>query len=591
MTQIRRSQFITTYGPGAILEGPHGPRIIPSLEHAGLFRSLSPTDLEITDRRLSQALLNGAGIVRLPSNAELGSPEGENIYWTKPFPQWSLCTRHSILYIGKTCPQCFNESGEQPSWDKANREAVRFVRACPAGHLDDVDWVYVAHSNSPNKKCQPSWLRWKSSGGALRYIDIECPNCGAAINLGLAYAREWPCSGRYPEREGNYYPNRPGDCDQNARIIQRGASNLRITEIVSSLTIPESDTRLHRYLEMTPIFVMLRFKEFSSKAEFLEGLRQLQKDRKIQKTILDEIERFDEETILKAIRDVLADLPKDPFRFRNQELAALQNAATNGRTLPPTSPGYPPQFEVIRDAVRYIQMNSGHILRITPINRLRVVMVQKGYRRVPAGSIHDSDLVDVSFQHYGRHWYPGTELFGEGIFIDIPDVRLNVQGQQAEKWLRAWRFPEEYHPRMIFNFDRYQFHPVFIWWHTFSHRLINALAVDSGYSSAAIRERVYIDVDEKTGQAHGGILLYTSQPGGDGTLGGLIALVPEFERVLQRALYNLDACSNDPLCGEEEFGPGKYNGAACYACTLVSETSCEHRNMGLDRNLLLENLP
>lgn len=591
MTQIRRSQFITTYGPGAILEGPHGPRIIPSLEHSGLFRSSAPMDFEITDRRLSNALLNGAGIVRLPSNAELGKPEGENIYWTKPFPRWSLCTRHSILYTGKTCPQCFNESGEQTSWDKANREAVRFVRACPAGHLDDVDWVYITHSNLTDNNCRPSWLRWKSTGSALRYIDIECPDCGASINLGLAYGREWPCSGRFPEREGNYYPNRPGDCDQKARIIQRGASNLRITEIVSSLTIPESDTRLHRYLEMYPVYDIVLDNPPASKVSFLERLQKLVERNRLQNTILNEIARFDEDTLMKAVKDVMQDVPSDPYLLRTQELAALKDAATNGRTLSPTSPGYPPQFEVIRDAVRHIPMSAGHTLRITPVNRLRVVMVQRGYRRVPAGNFHDSALVDVSFQHNGRSWYPGTELSGEGIFIDVPDDSLNIKEKQAERWLRAWHHPEEYHPRLAFNFDHHQFHPVFVWWHTFSHRLINALAVDSGYSSAAIRERVYIDVDEKTGNAHGGVLLYTSQPGGDGTLGGLIALVPEFERVLQRALYNLDACSNDPLCGEEEFGPGKYNGAACYACALVSETSCEHRNMGLDRNLLLENMP
>lgn len=592
MTQIRRSQFITTYGPGAILEGPHGPRIIPSLEHSGLFRNHSPADFEITDRRLSNALLDGAGIVRLPSNAELGKPESDNIYWTKPFPQWSLCPRHNILYRGKNCPQCKKEH-EETTWDKANREAVRFVLACPAGHLDDVDWIHIVHSKSPNKNCRPSWLRWKSSGGALRYIDIECPVCGASINLGLAYGREWACSGRFPEREPerSYVPLRPRDCDKGARIIQRGASNLRITEIVSSLTIPESDTRLHRYLEMYPIYDIIIDNPPVSRASFLKRLHKLVERGRLKETVLNEIERFDEKTFMKAVQDVLQDLPSDPYVLRNQELAALKHAAENGRTLPPTSPGYPPQFEVIREHVRTIQTPGGRNLRITPVNRLRVVMVQKGYRRVPAGNINQSDLVDVSFQYQGRSWYPGTELFGEGIFIDIPDDNLSVQGHHAEQWLKAWRNPGDYLPRILYNFDNYQFHPVFVWWHTLSHRFINALAVDSGYSSAAIRERVYIEVNEETGNARGGVLLYTAQPGGDGTLGGLIALVPEFERVLQRALYNLDACSNDPLCGEEEFGPGKYNGAACYACALISETSCEHRNMSLDRNLLLENMP
>ena len=94
----------------------------------------------------------------------------------------------------------------------------------------------------------------------------------------------------------------------------------------------------------------------------------------------------------------------------------------------------------------------------------------------------------------------------------------------------------------------------------------------------------------RPGMRREGVLLYTAQPGGDGTLGGLIALVPQFERVLSVALRELDSCSNDPLCGEEVFNAGRYNGPACYSCALISETSCEHRNMKLDRRLLLDNL-
>jgi hypothetical protein len=75
--------------------------------------------------------------------------------------------------------------------------------------------------------------------------------------------------------------------------------------------------------------------------------------------------------------------------------------------------------------------------------------------------------------------------------------------------------------------------------------------VDSGYSSAAIRERVYTYTENN--KTVGGLLLYTAQSGGDGTLGGLIGLVPHFERILKSALRNVDACSNDPICIEEEL--------------------------------------
>jgi len=244
--------------------------------------------------------------------------------------------------------------------------------------------------------------------------------------------------------------------------------------------------------------------------------------------------------------------------------------------------------------VRTLTGPRGHRLRVTPVNRLRVVMVQTGYRRLDPLN----PPVDRVYDDGQRCWYPGVELFGEGVFVDLdpgsqadtPAIHFPLSGASANAWFDAWISPRDFDQR-IRPEERDQLHPVFVWWHTLAHRLINALAVDSGYSSASIRERVFVDVDEDSGDAGGGVLLYTAQPGGDGTLGGLVALVPEFERVLETAFRNLDACSNDPLCGEETFAPGKYNGAACYACAMVSETSCEHRNMWLDRKLLLENLP
>ena len=206
-----------------------------------------------------------------------------------------------------------------------------------------------------------------------------------------------------------------------------------------------------------------------------------------------------------------------------------------------------------------------------------------------------NSLVDLTFIDGQRRWYPGVELFGEGIFVDLArsgssDPPLSeLIGSAANTWFGAWVNPSAVHQQTMPN-SLHELHPVFVWWHTLSHRLINSLAIDSGYSSASIRERVFVDIDDQTGKASGGVLLYTAQPGGDGTLGGLIALATEFERVLRVALRELDSCSNDPLCGEEAFDRARYNGPACYSCALISETSCEHRNMKLDRRLLLDNL-
>jgi hypothetical protein len=92
-------------------------------------------------------------------------------------------------------------------------------------------------------------------------------------------------------------------------------------------------------------------------------------------------------------------------------------------------------------------------------------------------------------------------------------------------------------------------------------------------------------------RVRGSILLYATQPGSEGTLGGLIALVPFLGSILKRCFQMLRSCSGDPLCDDNKFANGSYNGAACYACLLISETSCEHRNMWLDRHVLGENQP
>jgi len=43
-------------------------------------------------------------------------------------------------------------------------------------------------------------------------------------------------------------------------------------------------------------------------------------------------------------------------------------------------------------------------------------------------------------------------------------------------------------------------------------------------------------------------------------------------------------CSLDPVCTEHEGqGPGGLNRAACHACSLIPEPSCDYGNVFLDR--------
>lgn len=573
---IRPSQFITTFGPGSIVETPSGPVVLKSMD--ALFTSIQrqPHDFEIIDDRLSKGSLDGHRISRIPTNAEIGEPTDKPIYPTFQFPYWALCGQHpayQVLYeVSSGCPECPRAQDWQLR-QKGGREAIRFVTACEAGHLDEVPWRKLAHPNT--KPCGTRHYRWYGGGRALRLVRIECPTCRIPVSFGTAYGRQWKCSERQAE-----LGNRPEQsaCGQTATIVQRGAANLRISEIVTALTILDMPARLHDLLGNRGLLSRV---DVLVDADLLNHSSLLAQAKKagVAPDDVDYLARTPWSETKLALDQLLGAQPTGPNAVRDAELGRLREGVTNGAPLGAESQraGSPPLFEIRRADVRSVTGPQGRLtFRVAPVSRLRMVMVQTGYRRLAPET---GQIISTAFKDRGITWYPGVEQFGEGIFIDLADTPLTLTGHRAAPW-------QDRHMRG--EPDDLVQHPVHVWWHSLSHRLLWALSVDSGYSSAAIRERVYVQTENNT-VVGSGLLLYTVQPGGDGTMGGLISLVNRFERVLERALQDVDTCSNDPLCEEAPLSGA--DGAACYSCLFASETSCEHRNHGLDRLLLVENLP
>ena len=127
--------------------------------------------------------------------------------------------------------------------------------------------------------------------------------------------------------------------------------------------------------------------------------------------------------------------------------------------------------------------------------------------------------------------------------------------------------------------------PELVFLHTLAHLLIKRLSFDAGYGASSIRERIY---SAPEGHPHrmAGILLYTAAGDADGTLGGLVELgrPGRLDRTLAGALEDARWCASDPICVESTGqGPESLNLAACHACGLLPETSCEFRNRILDR--------
>jgi hypothetical protein len=137
-----------------------------------------------------------------------------------------------------------------------------------------------------------------------------------------------------------------------------------------------------------------------------------------------------------------------------------------------------------------------------------------------------------------------------------------------------------------------QLRPEYLLAHSLAHALISEVAIDCGYPASSIRERIYISTEPGTPITRVGLLIYTASAGNQGTLGGLVEINRRFDTVLKAALERQRLCSGDPVCADHDPASAAedraLHGAACHGCLVIAETSCEARNLFLDRALLVD---
>ena len=117
-------------------------------------------------------------------------------------------------------------------------------------------------------------------------------------------------------------------------------------------------------------------------------------------------------------------------------------------------------------------------------------------------------------------WYSGKV-----IFIEFDEGRLRQWENRTDISMRMQRLrrsvPKVRKPNqkatLPLNIDQR-----FVLLHTVSHLLMNRLTFECGYSSAALRERLYYS--SHTDYPMAGILIYTAAGDAEGTMGGLVRM-------------------------------------------------------------------
>ncbi|WHP41471.1 DUF1998 domain-containing protein [Lysinibacillus capsici] len=582
--EVRPGQLITTFGPGAIMDAVKDSLVILDISY---WRN-NLADIE--DERLG-AFLGKEKFKKIPTRGFRDLP-------AIPFPNYHICSNTSCrrlfdlsknfdievyLKYGPICLECSSDK------DRAFKAyPSRFVVSCDSGnHLDDFPWHWWVHKKSGNLECN-SKLKLSSSGNnsGLSSISVTCETCGEWNHMGGAMQRE--SFTEYPHKcEGNHphLLNKKEGCNGEIVPLQRGASNVYFPALRSAISIPIENKNSKRIED-------LKLEIFLEIGDDLENL----------------IGEFEEKD--KAF-DFYYRLHKKKLIGieSGQDLASSWDEYKRNKNTHINVPNYNKikemEYEVLTDINKAIKDDnifkgeevtvpndlSKYFSRIIKAHRLKEILVLLGFSRNDSPEPETKNPTNiVRLGDNQTNWLPAVEIIGEGIFIEFnketisqwleENVILQVQSKKYNELYNDYIFKKGWT-------EQTKKDAIYVMLHTFSHLLMKQFSLQCGYSSSAIKERIYYS------ENMAGILIYTGSTDQEGSLGGLVEMgeVDNLRKAIIEALDEARFCSNDPSCSTQIPSEDNYiNGVSCFACTMLPETSCEVANMLLDRSLVVKTM-
>ncbi len=584
---VRRSQAVTTFGPGAMMDLVDQAVLVGGLDFWSYDQNKGiPV---ISEPRLRDALAEQFLAVKLELSQDQAfrePPVGDDREPSKlagiqvlEFPSWFVCQNPACralvrrdgleLKRGRYWHHCSSQRRG------SEMVPVRFVGACERGHVQDFPWIAFAHLNVERRCAAPSLELHEGSTGDFSEVVVRCA-CGAHNLLSSALTPiVLSCEGQRPwlGTEGTE------ECENKLRLLVRTASNSYFSQVVSALSIPEPGRELEE--KVRAVWDVLKV----ANKEMLPVLRQVPKVQ----VALDGYADADVLAVVEAISKGRV-AAHEPLRTAEFKQLVASKAEMRG-DLPPVDAPFFARQVTPEDGLPH------GVARLVLASKLREVRAQIGFTRIEPVTPDLQGEFDLGVESarlgLTTNWLPATEIRGEGVFVQLEEKAVQAWEKRPEVEARSKELMAGY-DAWAANVSKAPPFPGVRYYmlHSLSHLLISAISLECGYSASAIRERIYCGPssrDPRTPMA--AILLSTGTSGTEGTLGGLVEQGRKLRPHLQRAFDLGKLCSNDPVCAahspEEDPASRHLEGAACHGCLFIAECSCERFNRYLDRALVV----
>ena len=458
--------------------------------------------------------------------------------------------------------------------------ASRFVTVCENGHIDDFPYLSWVHDGRiPSGGSHVLELHGDASTASLAAVVIKC-TCGAEASMQGAFQRGSlagisACTGMRPWLGDSV------ECSEQPRVLQRGASNVWFPVNASALSIPPWSDRVFKAVERVWPMLRAMVEMFQQAApEQRENLRAVLEGT-IQGVHLPGLGTdFSVDDVIGAALARLGfegDASERGLKDEEHEALTRGNSSSSDFVCVP--------LETTQGGKEVVQTLFDQVMLV---KRLREVRVLTGFTRVlplSPGDDREVRLVPLVNEDQ-KYWLPAIDVIGEGVFFELRKDRLDQWERRSDVQERVTKINRNYANRFAAQNrqpDR-DITPRLVLVHSLAHALTTQWALDCGYPAASLRERLYVS-DEMAG-----FLIYTATSDSAGSLGGIVGLAEngDLDDLITEALREASWCSSDPLCIESEGGGvDALNLAACHACLLLPEVSCEEMNVLLDRALLV----